>query len=101
MSVEQTAQVLTEMLNNSEYPAAIAADPQKCFASWDLTDRERQLLTEEAGADVRAYSGPNSPSLAYIADGQPLSQPVGTALGNALGRVLSLPIMGPATGGCD
>lgn len=101
MSVEHFAQVYTEMLNDQAFKDRVASDPAAALTGWLLTEEEREILIQEARAEVQGYTIANSPALAYIARTGPVSQPTGTALGNAINRATGSPVMGPLAAGCD
>ena len=101
MSIEDTAQIYTEMLNNAAYRKAIASKSDKAFHGWELSNEERELLHADASFDKPHVSPSDSKTLHYLIRNLPLSRPVGTALGNAVGRHLGLPVIGPAASGCD
>jgi hypothetical protein len=101
MAIEHMAQVYTEMLNNPDFRKVVASKSDKAFRGWDLTKRERELLSADAGVAKVHVSPSDSRTLHYLIRNLPLSRPVGTALGNAVGRHLGLPVIGPAAGGCD
>lgn len=103
MSIEHTAQVYTEMLNNPKYRQAASASPGKAFHGWDLTEKERALLSEEAKTNSASFNPRRNKLLNYLIRNQPLGEPTGVALGNAIGRHLGLPVLGPLAdcdGGC-
>jgi len=101
MSILHTAQVLTEMLNDSEYKKAVASKSARAFHGWDLSAKERALLVSEARARKARFSPSESKALNYVIRNQPLTEPVGVALANAIARHLGLPVDGPISAGCD
>jgi hypothetical protein len=94
MSRDAIASVYTIMLNDDGYREVVASEPD-VLDEWDLTDEERLLLQEEAGAEVIGFAIGSGPVMGYLGspgNGRPLSQPVGSALGTALNRAAGLPV---------
>jgi hypothetical protein len=104
MSREATASVYTMMLNDEGYKDLVADDPS-VLDEWDLTDEERQLLLDEAGAEVSGFAIGAGALMHHIRFGPPLPQPVASSFGIALNRAAGLPagaLQGPgfAADGC-
>ena len=94
MSREATASVYTMMLNDEGYKDLVAEEPST-LDEWDLTDEERQLLLDEAGAEVSGFRIGGGPLMAHIRFGPPLSQPVASSFGLALNAAAGLPAGAP------
>jgi hypothetical protein len=101
MSIEHSAGIYTEMLNNPKYKQAVTSKPDEAFEGWTLTEKEKALLTGEAKSSVQKFSPSSNKVLNYLIRNQPLGEPVGLALGNAIGRQLNLPVIGPRSEDCD
>jgi hypothetical protein len=92
------------MLNDEGYKDLVAEDPS-ILDQWELTDEERQLLLDEAGAEVSGFMIGGGSLMGHIRFGPPLAQPVASSLGIALNRAAGLPagaMQGPgfAADGC-
>jgi hypothetical protein len=101
MSITHTAQIYTEMLNDTKFRHAVASKPVEAFHGWELSKKEHELLVEDAKAGSEKFSPSTSKVLNYLIANQPFGEPVGAALGNAIGRQLGLKVIGPRSAGCD
>jgi len=101
MTIEHTAQIYTEMLNNAAYRKTVASKSAKAFNGWELSKTERAMLQADARTAKPHVSPSDSKTLRYLIRNLPVSRSVGAALGNAVGRHLGLPVIGPLAGGCD
>lgn len=93
MSKDAMAGVYAQMLDDEGYKDSVAADPG-VLNDWDLTQEEKDVLLEEARAEVAGFaigSGPVMSRLSSIG-GAPLSPPVASSLGSALNRSAGLPV---------
>ena len=90
MSKDGLASAYTVMLNDDGFRDLIAEDPSR-LEGWELTDEERSVLLEEAGAEVSGFSIGVGPVMGHLSSGPPMSPNVASGLGFALNKASGLP----------
>jgi hypothetical protein len=90
MSKDAVASVYTVMLNDEGFKDLIVEDPSR-LDSWELTDEERAVLLEEAGAEVAGFTIGMGPVMSHLGSGPPLSPGIASGLGFALNKASGLP----------
>jgi hypothetical protein len=107
MSREALASAYTVLLTNDALREEIAQDAS-VLEAWELTDDEKNVLIEEAGAEVSGFAIGSGHVMDYLSgpSGPPLSPSTASSLGVALNLAAGLPtksLSGPgfaASGGC-
>ncbi|HVN50537.1 MAG TPA: hypothetical protein VMT43_03845 [Acidimicrobiales bacterium] len=90
MSKDAVASAYTVMLNDKGFRELVHEDPST-LDPWELTDDEKDVLLEEAGAEVSGFAIGFGPVMTHLSSGPPLSAPVASSLGFALNRAAGLP----------
>ena len=90
MSKDAVASAYTVMLNDEGFKEMVAGDAS-VLDPWELSDEEREVLIEEANAEVAGFALGVGPVMGHLSSGPPLSAPVASSLGFALNRASGLP----------